>query len=368
MDSAHERGTIASSREGPPAPSLRLGLIVSPAIDAQAAEALGEELEAELADRYPDVAWELELLRERLREPPVHLTELVDAARGRLLVEEWDLVVHVTELPLRLSRRPLLGHASPTHGVALVSLPALGVLRRDRRLVDAVARSVGELVGDGAEDESGSGALLRVRTRGRETAKDFGDDDGVVYVARVLGANVRLLAGMIRANHPWRLALRLSRALAGALAAASFTIIASDVWRLSANLSPIRLATLTLASIATAVITLIAAHDLWERPATRYLREQAMLFNAATLATIFLGFATLYAALVAIVFGVASVLIDSSLFADAIGRPVGVEEYLRLAWLIGSLATVAGAIGGALESDAAVREAAYARLPEEQEE
>jgi hypothetical protein len=43
-----------------------------------------------------------------------------------------------------------------------------------------------------------------------------------------------------------------------------------------------------------------------------------------------------------------------------VGRS-SLDEYLRLAWLVSSLATVGGVLGGALESDGAVREAAYAR-------
>jgi hypothetical protein len=345
-------------------PCLRLGLVVSPVVDEDPARALREELAEELAELHPEVAWQVDLVRERLREPPAHLTELVDAARARLRAEDWDLVVHVTELPLRLSRRPLLSHASPTHGVALVSLPALGVIRRDRRLRDAVARSIRALIGAGGAHEPGSGALLRARRRGLEAEIDE-EGEGIFHAARVIGGNLALLGGMIRANHPWRLALGLAGALAGALGAAALTMILADVWRLAAALPPTRLAILTLASIATAVITAIVAHDLWERPATPQLREQATLFNVATLATIFLGFATLYVAVGAAVLAVGVVLIDSTLFADAIGRPAAADEYLRLAWLVASLATVGGAIGGALESDAAVREAAYARLPKE---
>jgi len=51
------------------------------------------------------------------------------------------------------------------------------------------------------------------------------------------------------------------------------------------------------------------------------------------------------------------------LLAEAIHHSAGFSDYLRLAWLTSSLAAVGGALGSALESDAAVREAAYAYRP-----
>ena len=53
------------------------------------------------------------------------------------------------------------------------------------------------------------------------------------------------------------------------------------------------------------------------------------------------------------------------LLAGALGHPVGVLDYLRLAWLTSSLATVGGALGAGLESDASIRQAAYAYRFEE---
>lgn len=42
--------------------------------------------------------------------------------------EGWDLVVCLIDLPLKAHRRPVVAHASPLHGVAVVCLPALGVV------------------------------------------------------------------------------------------------------------------------------------------------------------------------------------------------------------------------------------------------
>ena len=60
----------------------------------------------------------------------------------------------------------------------------------------------------------------------------------------------------------------------------------------------------------------------------------------------------------------AALLIDSSLFGQVIGSGAGAWDYLRLAWLASSVATIGGALGATVETDEAVREAAYAFRPE----
>jgi hypothetical protein len=150
----------------------------------------------------------------------------------------------------------------------------------------------------------------------------------------------------------------------GAIAAASYALVASDVWRIAASLNGLRLLALTLVTIATAVVTLIAAHGLWERAEDRRVREQVALFNLVTVITLAFGIVSLYAGVFVACLGAAALLIDSSLFSSVVHHPTDVSDYLRLAWLASSLATIGGALGGALESDSAVREAAYAYRPE----
>ena len=84
----------------------------------------------EIADRLPEqlpgVRWRIEFVSDRLVQPPTDLTELISAGRRMLLDRGWHLAVCVTDLPLQTARRPVIAHVSTTHGVAVLSLPALG--------------------------------------------------------------------------------------------------------------------------------------------------------------------------------------------------------------------------------------------------
>ena len=245
MSEVLSEASLSEPGSAPPT-AVRVGVITTPALASGAEERLARDLEALLSERYPDVLWELERAREGLVEPPARLTDLVDAARALLLARDWDLAVVVTEVPLRLGRRPLLSHASPTHGVALISLPALGVMQVGRRLRDAAGDAIAALIGD-APWEAGGGRRRGTRRRLVELAGDVDDPGagGIAFLPRVLGANLRLLMGMIRANHPWRLAARLADALVGAVAAGSFALVTADVWRIAGSLGALRLAVLT---------------------------------------------------------------------------------------------------------------------------
>jgi hypothetical protein len=46
-------------------------------------------------------------------------------------------------------------------------------------------------------------------------------------------------------------------------------------------------------------------------------------------------------------------------------NPLHAEEYLTLSWFVASLATVGGALGSGLESDEAIRAAAYSKREQE---
>jgi hypothetical protein len=251
---------------------LVLGLLAAPGWPTEVAEALAEDLPGLLADRVSDaVAWRVPVRTDPAVADTGHGVEAIDFARARLLRDGWDIAVCITDAPVRIGRRPVVADASATHGVALISLPALGAVQTRRRARDAVIRLVDGLVGESLElGERGPRRRARVSHRIASLAAPIraveppDDDLDLRFVAAVVRGNVRLLAGLVRANRPWRLIARLSRALAAAAAAVVFALVTSDLWVLADALDWLRLLVLTVVSIGATVIWLIFSHRLWE--------------------------------------------------------------------------------------------------------
>jgi hypothetical protein len=339
---------------------VAIGIISAPGAATEHASILADDLHAELSSHVPTVTWRVSTVVDALVHPPSDDAALVAAARDRLLKAGWDLVVCLTDLPLKAHRRPVVAHASPLHGVAVVCLPALGAIGLRRRIRDTVVGLVRTLLGDTADHTLSSGAAGLGRSAGELGRSQQPDGDGsVMFTARVLTGNLRLLVGMIRANQPWRLAIGLSRALTAALAAGVFALVTPDIWQLSAALGWVRLSGIGVASVVGITVALIAGAGLWEHTSHPVGRKQVALFNLATAATVVLGVLFLYAALLLLALVTSPVLVPAPLLQAGTGHPVHVGDYVKLAWLTSSLATVGGALGAGLESDEAVRAAAY---------
>ncbi|MBD3784259.1 MAG: hypothetical protein IE926_15150 [Micrococcales bacterium] len=291
---------------------VAIGLISAPGSATEMASMLADDLHAELSLHLPSVDWRVSTVVDALVEPPSDDVALVAAARDRLLKEGWALVVILTDLPLKIRRRPVVAHASPVHGVAVVCVPALGAIGIRRRTRDTVVGLVRTLLGDtGHSALSGRAAGLdrRVSQLGRSQQPD--GDDGVTFTARVLSGNLRLLIGMVRANQPWRLAIGLSRALTAALAAGVFALVTPDIWQLSAALDWVRLSAIAMGSVVGIAVALIAGAGLWERTSHPVGRKQVTLFNLATAATVVLGVLFLYAALLVLALATSPVLVPA---------------------------------------------------------
>lgn len=348
-------------------PEIIVGLLASPGPAAELTESLLAEIADRLPQQLPGVRWRLEFVSDRLVQPPTGLSELISAGRRTLLDRGWHLAVCVTDLPLQTARRPVIAHVSATHGIAVLSMPALGPLSVRKRAAATVVRLLGHMLGDNTLADTGRRRALgdAVTRRMRELGTRVEHKDRAAsFAALVISGNIWLLLGMLRANRPWRLALRLMRVLVAAFAAGVFALVTSDIWRLAEYLGTTRLTVIAFGSVAGIIVTIVVTTGLWERSPHPAAREQVNLFNIVTAATVGIGVAVLYVALFIAMLAAALLLVPQGLIASQLGHPAGVADQIRLAWLATSIATLGGALGAALESHEDVREAAYTYQPD----
>jgi hypothetical protein len=292
------------------------------------------------ADR---AGWDIELV-----STPFTLgSEDVDIALARLRAHadhnKWDLVIGVTELPLRGDDgRYLLAAIDPRRQSAVLSLPALGGFRIQNRARHAVQGLVSGMA-EPASPEEQRLPLPGVSARGR------------------------VLLGMVLANRPWLLAAGLKSALVAALATGAIATIEPTIWLLAASLSGWRLAAATIASIVIVIAWIVIDGELWDRPedGSASARERSRLYNTSTLLTLTIGVVICYLALYTVNLAWALFVLDPAVVGESLGTPVGYDSLFVLTWFVASAATVGGALGTGLESDEAIRAAAYSKREEE---
>ena len=266
------------------------------------------------------------------------VSRLQDQARQR----NWDIVVGLTELPLHDEEgRHLLVETDSEQRTAVLSLPALGGIRMRSRARRAVRSLVGGMADPNASAEHRV-ALPRLRGRWR------------------------LLFGMVLANRPWLLVPGLKSALVAALATGAVATINSTIWLLAGSLSWWRLVVATIASIALVVAWLVIDGELWDRPDddSPQARERSRLYNASTLLTLMAGVLICYLALYIVNVAWAFFVLDPAVMGGYLHARLGYGDLFVLAWFVASAATVGGGLGTGLESDEAIRAAAYSKREE----
>ncbi|MEU8951814.1 hypothetical protein [Streptomyces sp. NPDC048489] len=350
-----------------------VALLADPEAPTEIAQRMAEVLPARLADKSGQGRqFEVEVVSEPFTSGTEDLPTLMRRIVERGRAESWDIVVALTDLPLHSHGHKLVVDLSHEHGLALLSLPSLGGLRLQRRARRAVEEAVLGLAGWQA-----SGAVEPPDPLSRAFASRLtpihpgpvGEEEtaDLRYVVSGLRGSLWVLVGMVRANRPWRLVPGLSKALAAALATGAVATVNSTVWNLAEALSAPRLVIATVGSVALMVGWLIVDAQLWHRSAegSPEARQRARLYNASTVVTVGIGVVVCYAGLMVISWVWALFILNDRVFASMTRTPLHASEYWTLSWFVASIATVGGALGSGLESDEAIRAAAYSKREQE---
>jgi hypothetical protein len=172
---------------------------------------------------------------------------------------------------------------------------------------------------------------------------------------------------MVLANRPWLLVPGLKSALVAALATGAVATINSTVWLLAGSLSWWRLMVASIASVALVVGWIVIDGELWDRPDndSSDARERSRLYNTSTLLTLTTGVLICYLALYVVNLVWALFVLDPAVMGGYLHASLGYRDLFVLAWFVASAATVGGGLGTGLESDEAIRAAAYSKREEE---
>ncbi|MGV9531031.1 hypothetical protein ACWDU0_05360 [Streptomyces cellulosae] len=351
-----------------------VALLADPDAPTEIAHRVAQKLPERLSERAGDGReFDVHVVSEPFTagaEDPASLRRRV-LERGR--EEDWDVVVALTDLPLHAHGRKLAVDLDHEHGMAVLSLPSLGGLgfqRRARRAVEDAVLNLTQAHAAGAGGTPRREPLLTFVGRLAPIHRSRTDDEEAVdlrYVVTGPRGYLRLLLGMVRANRPWRLVPGLSKVLATALATGAIATVNATVWSLAGTLSTVRLVIATVGSIVLMVGWLIVDAGLWQRTtdASPEARQRDALYNASTVVTLGLGVLVCYVGLVAVNLLWALFILNDRVYASVTRTPLDGGQYWTLAWFVASVATVGGALGSSLESDEAIRTAAYSKREQE---
>jgi hypothetical protein len=352
--------------------ALVVGLLTDDGFPRQLAGRIAEGLPDRLArDLGEETTWHIERETQALPLNEEGDIPMLDLARQRRAEHGWDLLVLITDLPRRAGTVPIASDYNADHGVAMVSLPALGALRLRGRVSRLIVHLVRHLVAHRAAKEADPprGVLDRLREFVAPTRHIRGRGAADEHLALVgVRGRVRLLAGMIRDNRPWRLVPNLAGATAAAAATAAYGIITTSFWKLAEALPALRLAGITVLAIVVMSSWLMVHNHLWDSPSGHLERRKALLYNASTALTLSIGVACMYAILFVLALLASIVLIEGTYFGQVLGHPAGPASYLKLVWLSSSVGIVAGAMGSSLEDEERVRRATYSRRERERQQ
>ncbi|MEV0359941.1 hypothetical protein AB0H71_28180 [Nocardia sp. NPDC050697] len=323
-------------------------LIADPGAPEAIAEHLSEALaDSQHAEHRADRGWDVSV---RCHAYPIdehtEFAEVVGAVDPG--GETEDLVIYLTDLPRRQGTTPVLADIGLSDRFAVISIPGLGGAFIERRVRELARTVVGEVTSRSGQPHAPATRTHRVQ-----------DGDVVHYLGPSALSRLRLLAGMVYANRPWRLVTGMSKVMMAAFATGAVSLAYPTMWQLSATMGPWRLSTTTVLAILALIAWLIIEHRLWERPHGSGERERAVLYNASTVITLTIGVIIFHAALFALLLLTAWWTIPPQMVTENTGRPADLTTLLLMAWLVAAVATLGGALGSGMEDDEAVRAAAY---------
>ncbi|WP_139343359.1 MFS transporter [Virgibacillus siamensis] len=353
---------------------ISVGIIPAPELPEAIANKLALKLETAFSMQIDNnISWNVEVVLDQLTGASGRSDEIIKRALALKAEHNWEYAICLTDMPIFSDKTVVLAEGDDGKGVAQISIPAFGAFPLKTRVKKAIIQMVGELYfrinGHGTYVNSdiverNNKQLMKSERKFSPVKKVLPDNEDAdlrfIVRPRIHGL-FRLIAGMTYANRPWRIIPAFKRVVAVAFATGAYGLVFTTLWNISAAYGGLQFTLLTLIAIAGMVIWIIFAHNLWEKHNAKTSRKLTMLYNMVTVVTLTSSVIVYYAVLYILFLFAVVFFVPPDLFVHTVGiKDNNIHEhFIQLAWLVTSVAVIAGAMGSGLENDKTVRKIMY---------
>lgn len=361
-----------------------LGLVPAPGLPSEISNKLQEKLPEMLQKELPeDTEWEIEYETDRLTGAADSIKTIMDQAKSIKKRKQWDYTISLTDLPVFHGKFIVLSDVDTEEKMALVSLPAFGIAPTVNRTRKTMIHIIKELYYRGYSNqdniqfsEKGIGIqeatanyrffnkiskAFKISTLKRIKFKEKYNGANIRFVIKSkLSGKLNIISGLTLVNRPWSIMPSFRKVIGLAFATGTYMLIFNTLWKLSGLYGFFRFLTIMFLAIFIMVTWLIFAHSLWEKKTASYSTEKLrLLYNATTVTTLTFAVITFYCFVFFMFLMAVVVFVPADIFKDSLGHSAEIADYIKLAWLVSSAATLAGSIGAGLEEEDAVKKSAY---------
>src|SRR5699024_5725106 len=377
-----------------------LGIVTAPGITTTLSEKFKDNLKGILDEGFTkDTIWSIKVVVDHITGAAENADRIMNQAIKIREHHDWDYVISLTDLPLFYQKSVVLADINRQQCAAQVSLPAFGSFPTANKVKKTLVHITKELyfnqntmenmeliqhgIGIKNKDTKENSFQLIKKAFKFNTIERRELDEDENFSVRFLvhpkwSGKFKVLAGMTAANSPWSIMPSFKRVIGLAFATGCYMLIFNTLWQLSGLYGLPRFITLMITAMTAMVTWIIFVHSLWEKKQNYKSQKLRFMYNLTTIMTLTISVLLFYISMF-LLFSIAVIIfVPADIFNDVLEDDVTFLDYVKLAWLVTSAATVAGAIGAGLENEESVKQVTYGyrqyerskeieRLEEEQE-
>ncbi|WP_436962676.1 hypothetical protein [Staphylococcus shinii] len=351
----------------------KVGILTAPDLAKKLADKYYETLPSLLSSQFDSsIEWEVEVIKDSITGAAKNFIDLYTNTESYAKENNWSYVINLTDLPILDEKKVIAADINKKSKTILLSVSAFGwgsIRKRVERAILYAMKEVYYLSNDNNQQGNeynnkyySQNAFPSKRLQRKTVYIEDTDSYHIRYLIfpSFIG-KLQLVSGMVSVNKPLNMMKTLTSSLALSFTTGAFGLIFTTLWQLSYIFSELRLLSLSFASIFAMLIWIILAHQLWDIPAGKGEKHISKLYNFTTLITLFISVSIYYITLF-ILFLITCLTI---LPADFVGKTIGTSgpadfiQYIEIAWLTASIATVAGAVGVGLTNEKLVKESTF---------